>query len=404
MATNEAHKNQRNRNFYRHVAGNYRWNCFFYRALRFSSRTVFFPQKFSCESNQAPASKQIPSSRSLCVHSKGILLRRTSTSTFSYRPFIKKTEDNLDNERHQPAGKPQIFVRLMAHFLSLVKHTFPDRSRRFFLFAVLWRNLRSSRSSPTDHRQGKNVSQLKMQTHDDGVTVHGAISLLFIPRGCFIIIERKMSCLLFLLRGSKASERLVTMTWREERDEATKNEVGSILNERMSTRSDLWRRIFDWVAFLPVSKEFHKLSDFLSRFVVYKKKYDFMTQVIKALGRMGDKFEGLLCNSRNSSMHSSNRIRQLENADCLSALPVTLFGHTALRNDFVRLINDFMTMTKLNSRCRWPWNLHAGNASREKYLKISTKKKSDEDQEKFSQRAKPLSSFVWRNQSVIMNI
>lgn len=64
-----------------------------------------------------------------------------------------------------------------------------------------------------------------------------------------------------------------------------------------------------------------------------------MTQVIKALGRMGDKFEGLLCNSRNSSMHSSNRIRRLENADYLSALPVTLFGHTAMRNDFVRLIN-----------------------------------------------------------------
>lgn len=54
---------------------------------------------------------------------------------------------------------------------------------------------------------------------------------------------------------------------------------------------------------------------------------------------MRDKFEGLLYNSRNSSMHSSNRIRRLENADYLSALPVTLFGHTAVRNDFVRLIN-----------------------------------------------------------------
>lgn len=74
-----------------------------------------------------------------------------------------------------------------------------------------------------------------------------------------------------------------------------------------------------------------------------------MTQVIKALGRMGDKFEGLLCNSRNSSMHSCNRIRPLENAGYLSALPVTLFGHAAMRNVFVSLINDFMIMTKLNS-------------------------------------------------------
>lgn len=292
----------------------------------------------------------------------------------------------------------------MAHFLSLVKHTFPDRSRRFFLFAVLWRNLRSSRSSPTDHRQGKNVSQLKMQTHDDGVTVHGAISFLFIPRGCFIIIERK-TCLVFSFSFVARKPLNASWRWRDVRREMkrrrmklvaflTREWAPEVICEGESSIGSLFylsRRNFI------NCQIFFLVSLFIKKNMILWPKWL----------RLWDEWE---TSSRDFCVIP-------EILPCIRVIALdswkmqTAFQHC--RWHYLATVPWEMTSSDSSTTLwRWQsWTLGAGDHEIcMRGMRVvrnvwkSRPKKSDEDQEKFSQRAKPLSSFVWRNQSVIMNI
>lgn len=284
MATNEATENPQIDSKHK-ILSACRWQLSL-KLLFLSRAAVFLANRFFPQSSRvnqiklrlalAKLQSTFHYSRSLCVHSKDILLRRTSTSTFSYRSFIKKTGDNRDNDWHHLQPAQDTNIRKVNGSLPLSCQThIPAPLENVLLVCGFWRSLQRSRSRvQRPIGREKNVSQLKMQTHDDGVTVHGAISFLFIPRGCFIINERK-TCLRLVFSFSSVPPKPLNASWRwrdvRREMKRRRNEVGSILNERKSTRSDLWRRIMDWVAFLPVSQEFHELSDFLSRLVVYKK-------------------------------------------------------------------------------------------------------------------------------------
>lgn len=190
--------------------------------------------------------------------------------------------------------------------------------------------------------------------------------------------------------------------WRDVSREMKRrrNEVGSILNERMSTRSDLWRRIFDWVAFLPVSKEFHKLSDFLSRFVVYKKNMILWPKWL----RLWDEWE---TSSRDfcviPEILPCIRVIALDGWKMRTAFQHCRWHYLATLpwemtlSDSSTLRNGFMMMTKLNSV---PVTMKFACGECESWENFENLvKKNVEDQEKSSLRAKPFEIVICLKES-----